>query len=69
MLLQDFSKGISLTKEDEEDLCAIIKKVLPDAPNFKVILESQLKNCQKKEKKLRRWSTQMISLCLHLWAT
>ena len=65
---QGTNSKYSLTRSDEHDLIEIIQKVIPEAPKFKVILESQLRNAKAKDPKHRRWSPEMISLCLNLWA-
>ena len=62
------STTIELTEADHEDLSTVISKVLPHAPQFKTLLESQLKNCKSKDARHRRWDVNMISLCLNLWA-
>ena len=59
---------IPLTEADHDDLSTIIHKVLPHAPHFKTLLESQLQNCKSKDARHRRWDVNMISLCLNLWA-
>ena len=59
---------IPLTEADHDDLSTIIQKVLPHAPHFKTLLESQLQNCKSKDARHRRWDVNMISLCLNLWA-
>ena len=61
---QASSSNIDLTESDQKDLIKIIQRVLPEAPNFKVLLESQLRNAKKKNPKHRRWSGDMISLML-----
>ena len=67
-VLQDLSKNIPLTEADEHDLIEIIKRVMPHAPKFKILLESQLRNATSKDPRHRRWHPNMISLCLNLWA-
>ena len=62
------NETIVLSKNDHEDLITIIEKLLPDAPNFKDLLRSQLKNAVGKDPRARRWDTRIISLCLSLWA-
>ena len=62
------TENIPLTDADEQDLIEIIKRVLPNAPQFQILLESQLKNASSKDPRHRRWHPSMISLCLNLWA-
>ena len=57
-----------MTEADHDDLSIVIEKVLPHAPHFKTLLESQLHNCKSKDARHRRWDVNMISLCLNLWA-
>ena len=61
-------KGIYLTEADNEDMVSIIQKMVPSAPQFKLILESQMKNATAKDPRHRRWKPEIISLCLNLWA-
>ena len=63
-----FKEKITLTEADEEDLIAIIEKILPEAPQFKTLLLNQLRNAKSMDPRRRRWSREMISLCLNLWA-
>lgn len=62
-------KYIKLSEMDHNDLIEIIRKLLPQAPEFCTLLQSQLKNASNTEKdaRYRRWSPEMISLCLNLW--
>ena len=59
---------LRLTDADHEDLVSIIEKVLPHAPQFKLLLEGQLRNSKAKDPRHRRWHPDMISLCTNLWA-
>ena len=66
--IQGHNTKLNLTPADENDFIQIIEKVLPAAPKFKIILESQLRNAKQRDPRHRRWSAEMISLCLNLWA-
>ena len=63
-----FKEKITLTEADQEDLIAIIEKILPEAPQFKTLLLNQLCNAKSMDPRRCRWSREMISLCLNLWA-
>ena len=46
----------------------MIQQLLPDAPNFKVLLQSQLDNARGKDPRGCRWDKRIIILALNLWA-
>ena len=57
---------ISLCKI-KEDLLQMIQQMLPDAPNFCVLLQYQLDNARGRDQKGHRWDPCIISLALNLW--
>ena len=65
---EETDSSVELTTSDHEDLITIIRKLIPNAPKFEILLHSQLRNANDIECRRRRWDPKMISLCLNLWA-
>ena len=63
-----FSQHVVLNEIDNQDLINIVQKLVPLAPDFAVLLESQLLNAKDMDSRGCRWNEKMITLCLHLWA-
>ena len=59
---------IKLGDVDHADLVRIIQQLLPQAPEFSMLLESQLQNANVKDPRGWKWDKRIITLCLHLWA-
>lgn len=59
-----------INEEMHTDLMDIIDKIMPSCTaEFKILLQSQIKNCNdQKDPRFRRWSPSMISLCLSVYA-
>ena len=61
---------IKLDESDHDDLTKILESILAEGapPNFKVLLESQLKNCKKGiYVHQRKWDPKIISVCLSVY--
>ena len=58
---------VTLSSIDHEDLIRI-EKLVPMAPDFALLLESQLLNARDKDSCGHRWDKKIITLALHLWA-
>ena len=63
-----FLQHVILNEIDHQDFINIIEKLVPLAPDFAVLLESQLLNAKDMDSRGCRWNKKMITLCLHLWA-
>ena len=46
----------------------MIQQMLPDAPNFHVLLQSKLDNARGRDPRGHRWDPCIISLALNLWS-
>ena len=57
-----------LSTEDHKDLSVILDKIFPEAPvEMKKLLNAQLEALKSKSPNARRWSKDVISLCLSIW--
>ena len=63
-----FLQHVTVNDPDHQALINIIQKLVPLAPDFVVLLESQLLNAKDKDSRGCRWNKKMITFCLHLWA-
>lgn len=62
------TKDISIDPYEESFLCDVLNTIAPElSSNQKLLIESQLKN-SKGSPYARRWSEEMITMCLTLWA-
>ena len=58
---------VTLSSIDHQDLITI-QKLVPMAPDFAALLESQSLNATDKDSCGQRWDKKIITLALHLWA-
>ena len=59
--------SLDLNAEDDQDMKTVLNNILTDgnAGHFKLLLESQLKNCRKGlHVNQRKWDPKVISICL-----
>ena len=57
-----------LSTEDHRDLSLILNKIFPEAPSeMKTLLKAQHEALKSKSPNARRWSKDVISLCLSIW--
>ena len=64
----DDKEYIRLSKISQAYIIAIIKQSVPDAPLLKDLLSDQLRNSQCSDKRGRKWSKSVLSMCLAQWA-
>ncbi|XP_070573471.1 uncharacterized protein [Ptychodera flava] len=67
--------SFELDNDDDQDLCRIwqqLKEKLDNVSgindNFRILLESQKENLDKRDPRMRKWHPRVIQLCLSLWA-
>lgn len=69
IILQKLNKsGICLCTQDEKDMIILLNKLMEVCPNFKVLLDNQLRNVQHEDARANRWDPSIISWCLNMWA-
>ena len=64
----EFNPSIFLKEEHHEKLLEVIDKLMPNAPQFKHLFKSQLRNATHKDPRQRKWDPVIISAALNLWA-
>ena len=66
--LQGHEDTEELSKEDHKDLSLILNTIFPEASDeMKTLLNAQYEALRCKSPKARRWSKEVISLCLSVW--
>ncbi|XP_070577147.1 uncharacterized protein [Ptychodera flava] len=67
--------SFELDNDDDQDLCRIWQQLKEKLDNvsginddFRILLESQKENLDKRDPRMRKWHPRVIQLCLSLWA-
>ena len=58
---------INLEQKDNQDFATIFEQIKMKAPNFDILMKSQMENAKHTDPRQRRWDTAMISFCLQAW--
>lgn len=66
---EEAGEVIDLDEQDDRDMEELVKKVLPGAPaEMQTLIKSQQQALKTKYPRRRRWSAEVISLCLSLYS-